>query len=232
MNKFIALCFILFTVLLLPQPVSAHTDLKKSTPANGDTVTAALGEIKLSFATEIQPLVVLTVTDASKKEVPVKIETGKDNMTGVFDAPLADGTYTVNWRIIGEDGHNIKGEYSFTVALPKEPTPAPDDTTTSENAPDATNAGNTSTSLNNSPEQTPTSESNSNTADAETTSNTTNTATDTSVADDQATDTVLPEGYANAADTGAAQHKTWTAIIAVAVLVVVFLFFRKVIKQK
>ncbi|WP_177245727.1 copper resistance protein CopC [Paenibacillus sp. BC26] len=222
MNKYLALCFVLFVALLLPQTVTAHTDLKGSTPAKDETVTTAVSEIKLSFATEIEPVVVLKVTDASNKEIAVKVEAGKDQLTGVLDAPLADGTYTVNWRIIGEDGHNIKGNYSFTVALPAEAVPAPDNEMTPENAPDSSvNSDNTSNQVDTQTEQNEAAGA-ANTSESVSSSNTT----------DQTAEDVLPEQFVHAPDNNQSnKNKTWTVIGAVGCLVLLFFLFRAVMKK-
>ncbi|MFC5653434.1 copper resistance protein CopC [Paenibacillus solisilvae] len=120
MKKLTSLGIIMFIILIFPQGVWAHTDLKGATPADGETVISELKQVQLQFETVIEPLVVLKVSNAKGEEIPVKIETGKQEIKGTFDAPLMNGSYTVNWRIIGEDGHNIKGDYSFTVAIPEE----------------------------------------------------------------------------------------------------------------
>ncbi|MBP3963075.1 copper resistance CopC family protein [Paenibacillus lignilyticus] len=222
MNKYLALCFALFVALLLPRTVSAHTDLKSSTPAKDETVTTAVSEITLSFATEIEPVVVLKVTDASNKEIPVKIEAGEDQLTGVLDAPLADGAYTVNWRIIGEDGHNIKGNYSFTVALPAEAAPAPDTAMTPENASDSSgNTENTSTQADTQTEQN----------EAPGAANTSE-SVNPSDATDQTAEDVVPEQFVNAADKNQSnKNKTWTEIGAVGCLVLLFFLFRAIMKK-
>ncbi|QHW29799.1 copper resistance protein CopC [Paenibacillus rhizovicinus] len=138
MKIYTGIFFILVALLMLPNMVSAHTGLKSSTPANGDTVTKALTEIDLTFATTIEPLSVLKVTGEDGKEIAVTSINGDNDIKGAFKAPLTNGKYKVAWRIIGEDGHNISGEYSFTVAVPPNqaqpstgndtaaPTPAPD----------------------------------------------------------------------------------------------------------
>ncbi|SDW04083.1 copper resistance protein CopC [Paenibacillus sp. CF384] len=218
MNKFFAICLVLFVVAMLPQTASAHTDLKDSTPAKDETVTTALSEIQLTFATQIEPVVVLKVTDASHKEIPVKAEADKNDLTGVFETPLANGTYTVNWRIIGEDGHNITGEYSFTVALPAESTPVPDNTATPEIAPDSGTANsqvNTQTEPNESSETTNTSES----------VNSSNAAT-------LSAENVFPEEVIPAAANHQSnKNKTVTVVVAVGCLVLLLFLFRAVMKK-
>nr|WP_246427764.1 copper resistance CopC family protein [Paenibacillus phyllosphaerae] len=106
-------------MLVWPQSVSAHTGLKSSSPAKDETITSELKEIELNFNTVIEPMTVLTVTDAQGAEIPVKVEAGDNSIRGAFSASLANGAYKVEWRIIGEDGHNITGEFAFDVAKPE-----------------------------------------------------------------------------------------------------------------
>ncbi|SFI39620.1 CopC domain-containing protein [Paenibacillus sp. UNC496MF] len=124
MNLRAGILLLLIALFALPTAASAHTKLKSASPADGDTVAKALTEIKLTFATAIQPLTVLKVTDGEGNAVAVQSASGEDEITGTFGQPLANGTYQVAWRIIGEDGHNISGSYAFTVAVPDEQAPA------------------------------------------------------------------------------------------------------------
>ncbi|MFC4807802.1 copper resistance CopC family protein [Paenibacillus sp. GCM10023250] len=144
------LLLLLIALFALPTAASAHTELKSSSPADGETVTKAPSDIQLTFATTIQPLTVLKVTDGEGKAVAVKSAAGENAITGTFEQPLENGTYQVDWRIIGEDGHNISGSYAFTVAVPAgqasaggEPPAAPDQPS---NGPDT--AGSTGTGSN------------------------------------------------------------------------------------
>lgn len=109
------LLFIAALVIVLPASAWAHTGLKTSNPADGDVVTASLAQLELTFNTVIEPLSALTVTNEGGEEIPVRIETGNNEMKGVFEQPLENGTYTVKWRIIGEDSHNVDGSYTFKV---------------------------------------------------------------------------------------------------------------------
>jgi copper resistance protein C len=47
-------------------------------------------------------------------------------LSGSAAEPLANGSYTVDWRIVGEDGHLIEGTYGFTVAAEQADVPAPE----------------------------------------------------------------------------------------------------------
>ncbi|GGG14369.1 copper resistance CopC family protein [Paenibacillus abyssi] len=117
MNKYIArLAIVMFLIFLFPNTAWAHTGLQSSSPANAEVVTSEVDRIELTFNTKIEPLSGITVQDGNGEEIQLKkIETGKNSIVGLTEAPLQNGTYTVNWRIIGEDGHAINGTYSFIV---------------------------------------------------------------------------------------------------------------------
>ncbi|TYP79057.1 copper resistance CopC family protein [Paenibacillus methanolicus] len=137
-KSLLTLVLVAIVLTLLPTGALAHTGVKTSNPAKGDVVKTPLSELEVTFNTVIEPLSALTVTNEAGEEVPVTVETGKDSMKGVFEQPLASGTYTVKWRIIGEDGHNVDGEYAFKVERQAEETPsASTDAAADERLPDA-----------------------------------------------------------------------------------------------
>lgn len=43
-------------------------------------------------------------------------------MIGTLPAPLENGIYHIQWRIVGEDGHQITGEVPFSVQSEERPT--------------------------------------------------------------------------------------------------------------
>ncbi len=96
--------------------VSAHTGLTSSSPANGEEVTVDVNEIVLEFNSKIESTSTVKVFNESKEEISVSDKQVNDNkMIGGFMSPLENGTYTVEWKIIGADGHPIQGTYSFMV---------------------------------------------------------------------------------------------------------------------
>jgi copper resistance protein C len=130
MNK--KLMVLLLFLLLQSRTAYAHTALTGSTPADGDVLAEEVHQIVLEFNTVIEPTSTVTVTGDNGEEIEIShIHVDGDVMTGAFPSPLSDGTYTVNWRIIGADGHPIQGNYSFEVnqGEPEEPsageTPTP-----------------------------------------------------------------------------------------------------------
>lgn len=119
-----SLLLTLFILLLSSAAVSAHTALETSSPADGEIVTEEPREIILDFNTDLEEASSFTVENAEGEEIPFGITLEEQQMTGTPGAAMADGEYTVNWKIIGADGHPIEGAYAFTVKMEEEPVPA------------------------------------------------------------------------------------------------------------
>lgn len=115
------LLLLLFIFLLSSAVVSAHTALEESFPADGETVTEEPQEIVLEFNTDLEVASSLTVTSSEGEEIPFGIALEEQKLIGTPGAAMADGEYTVNWKIIGADGHPIEGTYVFTVKKDEEP---------------------------------------------------------------------------------------------------------------
>lgn len=102
-------------LLLAPLQALAHTHLEKSTPANEATLHAAPASIDLEFNGAVR-LIKLEITSNGKA-----LETGfkpAAETMAKFSIPtpgLTDGSYTVNWAVIGEDGHTVTNTFNFSV---------------------------------------------------------------------------------------------------------------------
>lgn len=97
-------------------PALAHTGLETSTPADGETITEPVDEITLEFNTVVEESSTVKVST----EEGVSVKTGEimiteSSLTATFAEPLPNGSYSVTWDIIGEDGHEIQDVFSFTV---------------------------------------------------------------------------------------------------------------------
>jgi copper resistance protein C len=113
MNKSI-LAFICFFVLL-PSLASAHTGLESSTPASGQVVVGELTKITLTFSDEIESLSTMTLI-MEEQEIPYsKVGPNGRQLSGTLSSSLENGAYSIRWRIVGKDGHQITGEIPFTV---------------------------------------------------------------------------------------------------------------------
>lgn len=140
------------SLFLLASPAQAHDDLVESDPAAGSTLSAAPGQLTLTFSGELadEPgATELEVTDAAG----TSLLAGTPTVDGtVVTQPLTGGgtgEVSVLWKVVGSDGHPISGEFVFaidtasptqsptetaapapteTAVAPVEPVPAPTDT--------------------------------------------------------------------------------------------------------
>ncbi|NYE08722.1 hypothetical protein F4694_005571 [Bacillus niacini] len=110
------LMIVMFCVLMImPSVVSAHTSLSSSNPAEGQVVTENLEQITLDFASTIEELSTMELVKNGKKVALEEIKVENKQLIGRISNPLDNGTYTILWKIIGEDGHPINGEINFSV---------------------------------------------------------------------------------------------------------------------
>lgn len=97
-----------------------HFALTKSLPANKATVHE-LGQVKLWFSEAPEDgTVAIHVLDAKGEPVPTTdVAQDPEDATAFSVSPsgtIAPGTYSVSWRGMGDDGHVVRGELSFSVA--------------------------------------------------------------------------------------------------------------------
>lgn len=104
------------TILLSAHSAFAHIHLMSASPAINATTSVTPTKLTLNFADEVM-LMSIKVVDAQQQNVPLNYEINH-GMKKSFDVPLtlsAKGKYTVTWGAMGNDGHNMTGDYSFTV---------------------------------------------------------------------------------------------------------------------
>ncbi|MGE0161317.1 MAG: copper resistance protein CopC [Gemmatimonadales bacterium] len=97
-----------------------HIVMDKSEPADGSTV-GPVSEIRLYFsgAPLMRGASVRVVTSARQlmRSSPPAADTEDPKQVYVLmDPPLPPGTYVVQWRCIADDGHVMRGDFSFEVA--------------------------------------------------------------------------------------------------------------------
>ncbi|MGH2753045.1 MAG: copper resistance CopC family protein [Actinomycetota bacterium] len=100
-------------VLALPAPALAHPRVVSTTPADGSTVSQPPGEVSVEFdelveggSLEVYDPCGARVDSGSPQTVGSKVT------VGIF-ADRA-GRYTAVWEVIGEDGHPVRGDWTFT----------------------------------------------------------------------------------------------------------------------
>lgn len=125
---------ILVFLLLLPGAALAHSRLEQSAPAADSVLDNSPSAIEMTFNTKIEKLSSFKLLDENGEQIETeRTEVDNDTLSGKVKEPLGNGTYTVDWTIIGADGHTINGSYAFTVnAAVQEETATPEAAPSSE----------------------------------------------------------------------------------------------------
>ena len=108
------------TMVVATSSPFAHVKLESATPAINASVASQPKNITLNFGEEVM-LMNVKLLDAQRKDIPLNYKITHD-MKKSFDvaAPkLKKGKYTVVWTTMGADGHNMNGEYNFTIKSAK-----------------------------------------------------------------------------------------------------------------
>ncbi|KIC14826.1 copper resistance CopC family protein [Leisingera sp. ANG-Vp] len=105
-----------FWIAAIASSAAAHSPLEKTTPANDAVVSEFPAELSLDFAGSIR----LTRVDlVHQDQAPVQLDLGgQTGFAQSYTLPLQGmgaGTYRVEWRGLGADGHAMKGHFSFEV---------------------------------------------------------------------------------------------------------------------
>ena len=109
--------FLLLSVsLLAPTLLFAHAKLTEASPANGAVANESPEALTLTFNEDVQ-LLKLTLADTDNKPVTTEFKPSSASQRSFSVAlpVLAKGAYTVNWTIMGDDGHKVEGNYTFSV---------------------------------------------------------------------------------------------------------------------
>lgn len=122
---------LLLPLVGLTAPVAsaaAHPRLERSTPAAESRVAVPPKQLTLTF-NESLDLALTRVTLVRGTEAvrldSLRLAVGDDKtVTAAIPATLAPGRYTVKWAVTGDDGHPVRGEFSFDV-LPAGTAPTP-----------------------------------------------------------------------------------------------------------
>lgn len=104
-------------------PASAHAALRGSDPAEGSVLGTAPKQVTLTFTESVgfsdDSLRVLSPDNERVNPRPAQHVDGKDDTARVeLSDGLAQGTYTVAWRVVSADGHPISGAFIFSIGKP------------------------------------------------------------------------------------------------------------------
>ena len=95
---------------------NAHAHLQKSSPAEGSVITTSPPNLVLNFS-EAAKLTALSIQKGSAPEQKLKpLSTTAAQQISVPLPALTPGTYSVNWRVVSDDGHMMAGVLHFTLA--------------------------------------------------------------------------------------------------------------------
>ena len=115
MREFLSLlsCFVL---VMWGVTASAHAHLLNSSPADKSVITTPPSDLVLNFS-EAARLTALSIQKGSESRQKVKpLPTTAAQQISVPLPPLTPGTYSVNWRVVSDDGHMMSGALHFTLA--------------------------------------------------------------------------------------------------------------------
>ena len=123
---------LLAILLVLPIAANAHSPLASSSPQNGETLDVSPTEIFMEFKLPAK-LIKVDLRRQSDKQ-------GKGFLGGLFGSDdgepvplgtsflmiidkrqiiplpsLQNGSYSLTWRAMGEDGHVVKGDLTFNI---------------------------------------------------------------------------------------------------------------------
>ena len=110
--------FAFIACVSLNMTASAHNVLKSSTPADGSMLDRSPSELALDFNGQVR------LVKLSLKRSDESIDVGfKPDLTAAtsFVVPvpeLASGTYSLEFSVIGEDGHTVAGHFNFGIGMP------------------------------------------------------------------------------------------------------------------
>jgi methionine-rich copper-binding protein CopC len=117
---------LLVPALLLSPVLLAHTELQESTPADGAVLQEPPAALELKFSADVQ-LLKLEIANADGAAQDIAF-TASASAAKAFSVPLPamePAAYSVNWTILGADGHRMEGSLSFLVdAVAHEPADA------------------------------------------------------------------------------------------------------------
>ncbi|WP_299598286.1 copper resistance CopC family protein [uncultured Tateyamaria sp.] len=107
--------FLTSITLIWATAAAAHSPLESTVPVNEAVVEEVPSEIVLDFKGNVR-LTRVTLTHAAH-EADLDLD-GFNGFVSDYTIPMQSmgaGTYQIEWRGLGDDGHTMNGTFSFTV---------------------------------------------------------------------------------------------------------------------
>ncbi len=108
--------------------VAAHTELLLSDPADGARLDAVPTEVLMTFSEDLLPdTVKVSIADGNGMVIRVlDLVVDGAYVTVSWPAGLTGPDYTVNYRVVSQDGHPVSGSIAFVAGpAPASAVPAP-----------------------------------------------------------------------------------------------------------
>ncbi len=98
----------------LALPAAAHSELRRSVPANGAALERAPAHIELHFNERVQ-LTALRLRRGAEEIALPRRAIREASVETIALPPLPPGEYRAEWRAISADGHPVGGVIGFRV---------------------------------------------------------------------------------------------------------------------
>jgi copper resistance protein C len=122
MRKFITTVFVALTLLLSPSNTFAHVEITATFPEQYSNATPIPTEVWVEFSGVLQTLDGVTLNTLEvidRTGISVNIDDpiidGSRISTKISDQS-APGVFVVKYRVVGQDGHIIEGDYTFNAS--------------------------------------------------------------------------------------------------------------------
>ena len=119
MRRFATFLLIVLT-FTFAQPVFAHANLLRSTPAANTSLSTPPTEIRLWFTEAIDPdYSRLSLLDQNGERITLdnaQVDADDSHQLVSTVSDLPDGIYTASWRVVSTtDGHSTEGSFTFGI---------------------------------------------------------------------------------------------------------------------
>ena len=107
---------LLIALLFVAGQASAHSKVNSTSPGNGEVIASVPEVVEMQFGNKLR-LVKVEMTHEDHPTVELDISEYK-SFEDSFSIPMnkmGSGTYKLEWRGLGVDGHALSGEFTFEV---------------------------------------------------------------------------------------------------------------------
>ena len=122
MRKFISVLFLVFLAIATTPQASAHVEIVNSYPEQYSNVNPIPTEVWIEFSGNLQTLdgqAVNSLEVVDSTGIAVNYEDAVisgGRITTKISGQSAPGAFTVKYRVVGDDGHVIEGDYTFNAS--------------------------------------------------------------------------------------------------------------------